>query len=140
MPDRRRYARTPDTLLLLVACAVSAGILTITGEVPSSVADIAPGWLARTWSAAFALAAATALAGVLWRDAFTGWVLELAGRVGLTFTAAGYAVALAAAASQLGTGLIIAVIAGIAVASGCRVYQLVRRLDEFRESLRRAVR
>lgn len=140
MPDRRRYARTPDTILLLAACATSAGALTAVGQVPRSVLEIAPMWLALIWSGGFALAAAAALAGVLWRDPLTGWLLELAGRVGLAFTATGYVVALAAAATGWGTGLIIAIIAGIAVASGWRVYQLVRRLDEFRLALRGAAR
>lgn len=140
MPDRRRYARTPDTILLLAACALSAGVLTVVGQVPRSVLEIAPMWLALVWSGGFALAAAAALAGVLWRDPLTGWLLELAGRVGLCFTATGYVVALASSATQWGTSLIIAIIGGIAAASGWRVYQLVRRLGEFRESLRGATR
>lgn len=138
MPDRRRYARTPDTILLLAACALAGGALTIAGQVPASVLDIAPMWLALVWSAGFSLSAAVALAGVLWRDALTGWLLELAGRVGLALAATGYVVALTAAATRWGTGLVIAIIAGIAFASGWRVYQLVRRLDEFRTSLRGA--
>lgn len=140
MPDRRRYARTPDTILLLAACAVSSGALTVLGQVPRSVLEIAPVWLALVWSAGFSLAAATALAGVMWREPLTGWLLELAGRVGLAFTALGYVVALTAAATQWGTALIIAIIAGIAASSGWRVYQLVHRLAEFRESLRGASR
>ena len=140
MPDRRRYARTPDTILLLAACAVTSGVLTAAGQVPRSVLDIAPMWLALVWSAGFSLAAATALAGVLWRDPLTGWLLELAGRAGLTLTALGYVVALTSAATQWGTALIIAIIGGLAASSGWRVYQLVRRLDEFRTSLRGATR
>ena len=140
MPDRRRYARTPDTILLLAACAVSAGVLTLVGQAPASILDIAPRWLALVWSAGFSLAATAALLGVLWRDPLTGWLLELAGRVGLAFTALGYVVALTSAATQWGTALIIAIVAGIAASSGWRVYQLVRRLGEFRESLRGATR
>lgn len=138
MPDRRRYARTPDTILLLSTCAVAGVALTIARQVPSSVLDIAPMWLALVWSAGFSLSSAVALAGVLWRDALTGWLLELTGRVGLSLAAAGYVVALTAAATRWGTGMVIAMIAGIAFASGWRVYQLVRRLDEFRTSLRGA--
>lgn len=140
MPDRRRYARTPDTILLLAACALSAGVLTALGQVPGSVLDIAPMWLALVWSAGFALAAATALVGILWKEPLTGWLLELAGRVGLAFTSLGYVVALTAAATQWGTALIIAIVAGISASSGWRVYQLVHRLNEFRESLRGATR
>jgi hypothetical protein len=140
MPDRRRYARTPDTILLLTACAVTSGALTLLGQVPASVLELAPLWLALVWSGSFALSAATALAGVLWRDALTGWFLELAGRVGLTFTATGYVLALVAAATQWGTALVVAIVAGIAMSSGWRAYQLVRRLDEFRATLRGAAR
>ncbi len=136
MPDRRRYARTPDTILLLSACALSAGALTVLGQAPRSVLAIAPLWLALVWSASFALAAATALVGVLWREPLAGWLLELAGRVGLALTAAGYAIALTASATQGGTALVIAIVAGIAASSGWRVYQLVRRLEEFRTALR----
>lgn len=140
MPDRRRYARTPDTILLLTACALTSGLLTILGQVPASVRELAPMWLALVWSGTFALSAATALAGVLWRDALTGWFLELAGRVGLTLTAAGYVLALTAAATQWGTALVVAIVGGISLSSGWRVYQLVRRLDEFRTTLRGAAR
>lgn len=140
MPDRRRYARTPDTVLLLAACALTSGALTVFGQVPRSVLDIAPMWLALIWSAGFSLAAATALVGILWKDPLTGWLLELAGRVGLAFTALGYVVALTASATQVGTALVIAIVAGLSVSSGWRVYQLVRRLDEFRTSLRGASR
>lgn len=140
MPDRRRYARTPDTILLLTACALTSGLLTVLGQVPASVRELAPMWLALVWSGTFALSAATALAGVLWRDALTGWFLELAGRVGLTLTAAGYVLALTAAATQWGTALVVAIVGGISLSSGWRVYQLVRRLDEFRTTLRGAAR
>jgi hypothetical protein len=140
MPDRRRYARTPDTILLLAACAVTSGVLTAVGQVPRTVLEIAPMWLGLIWSATFALSAAAALVGVLWREPLTGWFLELAGRVGLALTAAGYVLALVSGATQWGTALVIAIVAGIAVSSGWRVYQLVRRLDEFRTTLRGAAR
>lgn len=139
MPDRRRYARTPDTLLVLATCAVSAGILTATGEVPPSVLQLAPRWLGLAWSAMFALAAAASLVGVLWRDPLHGWLLELAGRLGLTFTAAGYAVALGGQGNT-GAAVPVMLVAGIAVASGWRVRQLVRRLDDFRTALQGAAR
>lgn len=137
MPDRRRYARTPDTILILAACALVGGFLTATGHVPVSVlALVSPGW-GLAWSALFTISATASLVGVFWRDALTGWTLELGGRLGLTFTAAGYVVSLTFSMTKPGTALVIGIVAGISLASGWRVYQLTRRLVAFQASLAR---
>lgn len=131
MPDRRRYARTPDTVLLLAALALTAGVLTITGQAPGSVLDLVPMWAALVWSGTLALGAACALTGVLWRDPLWGWGLELAGRVSVAFTCAAYTWALWSAATQPGTALIVAIVGGVTAASAVRIYQLTRRWRQF---------
>ena len=136
MPDRRRVERTPDTLLLLSTCALSAGVLTATGQVPLSILKVAPAWVGLVWSGALALAAATALIGVLYREPLMGWVLELAGRLGLLVGCLGYAVALVGTATAWGSSLIIAIITGIGVSSGWRAWQISRRLESLRSMLR----
>lgn len=138
MPQRRRYERTPDTLALLSACAVTAGALTLTGHVPRSVVDLAPYWVALVWSAAFSLAAAVALVGVLHRDPLVGWILELVGRGGLVLVCAGYVLALTVRATTWGTSLVVAVIAAIGISSAVRVWQIRARLRDLRATLRGA--
>lgn len=131
MPDRRRYARTPDTVLLLGVLALTAGALTVTGQAPGSVLQLVPRWAALVWSGTLAGGAACALLGVLWRDPLWGWGLELAGRVAVACTCLAYTWALWSAATQPGTALIVAVIAGITAASVARVWQLTRRWRQF---------
>jgi len=140
MPDRRRYGRTPDAILLLAALAVVAGVLTITGMVPKSVLDLVPYEVGVAWSGTLALSAAAALAGILWREELTGWGLEIAGRIGVCATASAYVVALWNAATVPGTALVVAIIAAVAGASGWRVWQLARRADQFRVSVARQKR
>jgi hypothetical protein len=135
MPDRRRYARTPDTVLLLATLALTAGVLTVAGTAPASVLDLVPLWAALAWSGTLAGGAACALAGVLWRDPLWGWGLELAGRVSVMFTCAAYTWALWAAATQAGTALVVAIVGGITVSSIVRVWQLTRRWRQFLASL-----
>ena len=136
MPERRRYERTPDTVMVLGACAVTATALTVSGFVPGSVLAVAPYWLGLAWSGGLAFAASVALAGVLWREATTGWLLELAGRAGLTLTAAGYVYALLRSVTATGSALIIMLVSAIAVSSGVRVWQVYRRLTQVREAIR----
>lgn len=136
MPDRMHYGRTPDSICLLAGLALAGAALTIAQQVPASVAALAPHWVALVWSATFTLGAAVALTGLLWRDPLTGWVLELSGRIALACTAVGYAIALLSVASRWGTALIVMIVASIGVASGWRVYQLLRRLENFRAALR----
>lgn len=132
MPDRRRYARTPDTICILAALAVVGGAVTVTGNVPASIAEQVPHWVGVLWSATFTLGAAVALVGVLWRDHLTGWVLELSGRIALAPTAVAYAAVLAGAATQWGTSIVVGIVAAIGVASGVRIYQLLRRFRKFK--------
>lgn len=132
MPDRRRYARTPDTICTLAALSLVGGAVTITGNVPASIADQVPHWVGLLWSATFALGAGVALLGVLWRDHLTGWVLELSGRIALAPTAAGYAALLAGVATHWGTAIVVSILAAIGVASGARIYQLLHRFRRFK--------
>jgi len=138
MPERRRYERTPDTLLILTSCAVTGAVLTAMGEVPKSIAAIAPMWVALLWSAAFSAAAATALVGTLHREPLVGWLLELAGRTGLALGSFGYVVALLGAASAVGSALLISIVAGIGVSSSWRAWQIIKRLEALRETLQAA--
>lgn len=135
MPDRRRYGRTPDTVCLLAALAFVGAVLTITRQVPRSVEDLVPTWAGILWSAVFTVSAALALAGVLWRDHLTGWVLELSGRIGLACTATGYVLALIGSATQWGTAFVVAIVAAIAAGSVGRVVQLLRRLNNFQATI-----
>jgi hypothetical protein len=137
VPDRRRYARTPDTILLLAALALTAGVLTLSAKAPGSVLELVPLWAALVWSGTLAAGAACALAGVLWRDPLWGWGLELAGRVSVACTCAAYTWALWSAATQAGTALIVAIVGGITASSIARIYQLARRWRQFVASVER---
>jgi len=130
-----RYGRTPDTVSLLGVLAIAGTLLTLTGNTPGSVDEVVPYWLGLVWSAVFTLSACVALAGTLWRDALTGWTLELAGRIGLAFTAGAYVVALFNTAAHWGSSIVIAMVASLSFSSAWRVYQLTRKLDNFRTAV-----
>jgi hypothetical protein len=135
MPDRRRFGRTPDTICLLAVLAAVGAVLTVSGEVPKSVAELVPLPLGLMWSATFTLAAGVSLAGVLWRDHLTGWAIELAGRIGLACTCLAYTVALVGAATVWGSAIVIGVITSIGGSSVWRVWQLARRVDQFKATV-----
>ncbi|MGB2557723.1 hypothetical protein [Cellulosimicrobium cellulans] len=132
MPDRRRFGRTPDTICLLTVLALSGAVLTLTGKVPQSVAHLVGAPFSLFWSATFTLAAAVSLVGVLWRDHLTGWSIEFSGRIALACTCLAYTVALVGSAKNWGAGIVIGVIFAVGVSSVWRVYQLVRRFDQFK--------
>lgn len=136
MPERRRYERTPDTIVMLVAVAVTGTVLTLMGEVPRSIFETTPRWAGIVWSVAFSAAALITLAGVLYREPMTGWLLELVGRAGLAIGALGYVAALAEFATSLRSGWMIAFVGGVGVASGWRVVQLTRRVIALRAALK----
>lgn len=131
MPDRRRYARTPDTIAFLAACSMAGIAMTISGWAPGSVLAIASPLAAYVWSSSLALSAGLALGGVLWPEDITGWILETVGRAGLCLALGGYAFALSLVVSNPGSLFVVAIITALAAASGVRVYQLVRRWREF---------
>lgn len=140
MPERRRYERTPDTLIMLAVIAIVGTIMTLLGEVPTSIYMTTPRWAGLLWSAAFSTAALVSLIGVLHREPLTGWLLELAGRAGLLVGAFGYVVALAHYATNLRPALQIGIIAGIGISAGWRVYQLTLRLRALRAALKASQR
>lgn len=140
MPDRRRFGRTPDTILLLTALTLAAGVVTIARQAPASVLEIVPLWAALVWSGTLAVGAAVALAGVLWRDELWGWGLELSGRIAVAGTCAAYGWALWSTATTLGSSLLLGLVVGIAIASVVRVWQLVRRWQQFLDAVRRQER
>lgn len=135
MPDRRRYGRTPDTVCLLIALAIAGLVLAVTGEVPLSVKEIVPPYVGLLWASTFGLASLISLVGLYWHDDQEGWVLELSGRIALTGTASGYAIAIGNNAQHFGTILITMIVASIAVSSAWRIYELVRRLSQFRAAI-----
>jgi len=138
MPDRRRYERTPDTIAMLTITALAAIVLTVAGRAPGTVLDLVPRPVALAWSAALAVAALTALAGVLHRQDVRGWVLELGGRIGLTATLAAYTLAIGASAS-LGSLVVAGFVAAAAASSAVRTVQLWRRLHQWRAAAREAI-
>lgn len=142
MPHRRRYARTPDTILLLSALTASAAVVAVTGLVPPAVHVLVTPAVSTAWACVLAISAATALLGVLWRDPVTGWALEIAGRVGLTAAMTAYAVALIDQAADPSTPaptvvdlVYLAVIVGIATSSAWRCRQLWHQWSEYRHTL-----
>lgn len=132
MTDRRRYARTPDTLTILGLAAVAGTVQVLTGNYPGSVLALVSPATAAIWAWSLLVAATISLAGILWPDELTGWILELAGRFGVACTAAAYTWALATAADNpLRSALVLAFVTGLAASSGWRVWQLVRRLHQW---------
>lgn len=138
MSDRMRYGRTPDTICLLAALTLAGGALTISGVVPGTIQGLVGYAVGLLWQAAFSLGAVVALIGVLWRDPLTGWALELSGRIGLSVTAPAYFSVLIVYAVDQGfqAALVTSVVGAIGVASAWRAWQLTRRLEEFRASVR----
>lgn len=134
--ERRRYERTPDTLVMMATIAVVGGVLTLLGEAPSSVNEVSPDWAALIWSSTFSAAAAVTLVGVLYRDPMTGWLLEIVGRSGLTLGALGYVAALAETSSGPRSFWAIAFVGGIGLSSAWRVRQLRIRLATLRAALK----
>lgn len=133
--DARRFARHPDTVVLLSLLLFLATATTLTGNVSPAVQKVAPIWLGLVWSGTFALACGIALAGVLWRDPIVGWLMELVGRVTLAITSFGFTFALVAGMSSPGALVAIGFVAAICVSSVVRVKQIVKRLHEFRGAL-----
>lgn len=140
MPERRRYERTPDTLAVLAALAAAGTVITVAGNVPASVAAIAPTWVGLLWSGTFAAAAGVALLGVLLRDPVMGWSIELVGRAALCVTALAYVWVLASAARTLGPAIVVALLAAIGTSSGVRVWQITARLRAYLLQYQRVAR
>lgn len=138
MPDRRRYARSPDTLAIL-SLAVLAGLVQILSHsYPGSVLAMVSTTWASVWAWSLVGTAGLCIAGILIRDDLDGWVLELSGRIGLSLTMAAYTFALWAGSSdRLGAALVLGFTAGIAASSAWRVWQLTRRLGQWRSALHR---
>lgn len=138
MSERRRYERTPDTLVILHLIAATGVLLTLLGEAPRSINESTPRWAGILWSGAFSASAVIALAGVLHREPATGWLLELVGRAGLAFGAMGYIAALAYNNSTLNTLWTVAFVGGVGLSSLWRVIQLEQRLRTLRQALKAA--
>lgn len=131
---RMRYGRTPDTIALLGALAVLAGAAALAGNPPGTIVEEVPLVLARVWALSLSVSCAVALAGVLHRDELVGWGFELGGRIGVCLTLGGYGL-IAAANAGRGSAIAIGMVLAFGTSSGVRVWQLLRRLDEFRASL-----
>lgn len=140
-PDRRRYARTPDTLALLAIAATAGLVQIVTGAYPGTVLRLVPEVWAGVWAWSLLVSALLALIGVVVRDDLDGWVLELSGRIGVTFTAGAYTFALLTQANEpLRSALVIGFTAALAVSSGWRTWQLVRRIRQWLTTVRREAR
>lgn len=138
MPDRR-YSRTPDTVGMLSACALSGAVLAVTRTVPTSVEDIVPWPLGFLWAVLLAVSALVSLVGLYHQNQMTGWLLELTGRSLLAGTAGAYCLALVVVADSWGSAVIVLLAASVALGSAYRVLQVVRRLEQVREAIREAV-
>lgn len=125
MPEHRRFERSPDAVGLLALGSVAGGVQLATDDYPAAVTALAeapwPAW----WAVSLLLACVVALAGIAWPHPLAGRVLELAGRLGVTVTAAAYTWAFA---SRGGDVLVLAFTAALAVSSAVRVLQLAARL------------
>lgn len=137
MPDRR-YSRTPDTLAVLTACALAGLLLAVTRTVPGSVDDLVPRWVGLAWAVIFSASATASLVGLLHRDQITGWFLEVFGRIVLAGAAAVYCLALTAVATSWNSTVIICLTGAIAFSSAYRARQVLRRLHEVKDALRKA--
>ncbi len=139
MTDDRRYERAPDAIGLL-ALAVVAGVVQIgTGSYPQAVTGLVHGIWPAAWALSLAIAGGVALVGIAWRAPVTGRLLELAGRAGVTITAAAYTAAVIVVAEP-GDALVVAFTAALALASAWRVVQLARRLRNWLTAIREATR
>lgn len=134
MPERYRYERTPDSLAVLIACALAGIVVLITGVHPPSMVATTGYASAVVWALVFTAASLIALLGLLW-PAPVGWAIELAGRVPLAATAAGYVLALLDYTTSLGAVIVVAIIAAVAVASLARAIALAVRIVRFRSAL-----
>lgn len=137
MPDRR-YSRTPDTIALLVACALAGAVIAVTRTVPPSVDGLVSWWAGMVWAILLTAAATASLVGLLHRNVLTGWALEATGRSLLAGTMAAYCFALIVAATGWGSALPILITGAIAIASAWRVRQVMSKLAQVREAVRRA--
>jgi len=139
MPDDRHYERAPDAIGLL-ALAVVAGVVQIaTGSYPEAVTGLVHGMWPAAWALSLAIAGGVALLGIAWRAPVTGRLIELAGRAGVTVTAAAYTAALIVVAEP-GDALVVAFTAALALASVWRVVQLAWRLRTWLTAVRKATR
>lgn len=138
MPDRRRYGRTPDAVFMLALCAAIGTVQVITLHVPDSVLALVPLGVGVFWAGTFALSAAASLVALYWRDLADSWLIELAGRLVLAAAAAAYTYAIASSVAHPGSWLVVGFIAGIALASAARAWQIIRRLRQYRRDLEAA--
>ena len=138
MPDRRHYVRSPDTIAILSLAILAGAVQILSRSYPGTVLGmVSPVWAA-AWAWSLVGTAGLCIAGILVRDDLDGWVLEVSGRIGLTLTMAAYTVALwVGSEDRLGAALVIGFTAGIALSSAWRVWQLLRRLGQWRSALHR---
>lgn len=127
MPEHRRYERAPDAVGLLALGAVGGAVQLASHDYPPAVTALVDRPWPALWATSLLLACAVALVGIAWPRPLMGRVLELAGRLGVTVTAAAYTWALA---SRNGAEdvLVVAFTAALAVPSAVRVAQLAARL------------
>lgn len=130
MPGARATARTPDTICLLAALAVTGATTAVTGVAPIPISQLSTGTGARIWSIALALSSLLALLGVLYRDPLTGWRVELYGRAGLAMVSLGYVFALLDDADSLEVVAAMGLVGAIAIAS---IWQCIRILVVLRQ-------
>lgn len=136
-PDRRQYVRgNPDTVSSLGLCGVVGVVLTVATSPPPSLVNLTSPATGMVWLVVFTLGALVSLAGVLWHDDLIGWVLELAGRISLGLAALIYATVLAVSLTALGAAVVFSAMLAIGVGSAFRVWQLARRLSEWKAAVR----
>lgn len=137
-PDRRRYVRSPDTIAILSLSLLAGAVQIVSQSYPGSVLGMVSATWAATWAWSLVGTAGLCIAGILVRDDLDGWVIEVSGRIGLTLTMSAYTVALwVGTEDRLGAALVLAFTAGIALSSAWRVWQLLRRLGQWRSALHR---
>jgi len=128
VPDRRKYDRNPDTLVVLSVCATIVGAMVVLASPPGSLVEAWGQTWAMVWCVITGSAFIIALAGVLWRDAVVGWAIELSGRVALATGLAVYFGVLTASLTNSGSALVAGLVLAIAASSGWRARDLFKRV------------
>jgi len=131
MPDRRKYDRNPDTLLVLSVGSAMLAIVVTAQSPPGSLSESWGSPWAMVWAISTGIGFLAAFIGVLLRDPLMGWASELGGRIVLTTGLGVYFAVLIGSIKETGTLVIAGLVFALAISSGWRVRQLWLRLREW---------
>lgn len=135
MPERK-YARQPDTLLMLGGLALSGIILTATAELPASISEVVPTWLGTVWSIVLSFAALASLLGLYLKDTLNGLLTIVVGRTVLSGALFAYTLALVTAATSWGSAIVILLVASIATSCALAARKAAKQIRQIAELVR----